>query len=836
MIAIFLYIHKIFILKMRYLNKRSDFIKINEEITAGTGGPFHNDLGWNDSLLGRLINHTIRKSKIQLKVSSVKDLVSRLEKSFDGIILENKLNSISDESKLKVSDITIYMFFKNLIDGVNSGKSISELIDLTDAAIKNSKSLNNEKIDKELNDFRRFLLGQEDIDSNDTDDSDDSDSNVDDKGNYPLMIKNLRALSEILINYNKTISVSSEINYTIKSGDTLRKIQSDFSINKKKLSIEQIKDRNVKFGEFKDEQNLPAGVKILLEAFGDKKSNDSSNVLGNEDHSSQALKKLKNSINILISSKDKGISVDNKLISSFISESNNTDSKILIKGLFKEIMRYLVGDKKQTIQEKDALFVEGIDTLGSEKTLVIIAEKYARFAKRALQFDKTNLYGGYGELGNSLKSFVESLKVLMTSNSISEGFYKYDDFVKILNEKKFNLSDLSIKVKEFFDNNCKTVISYSVENESVSKIENEMKNSKSDSISFQMDSVVEVIKLFNRAYKLYTVQTITKRSENVDTNTLSEYTSFGGSGESGRSGPYRNNKLFNIWEDGVYSVLGDRKYQAIFTKNANLKLPKVTNPSFFRDEDWEIKSNAGQNLRTFMSKMLDGDNIYRSTDGVGQIHTLIEKYFGTETSKEVSTLFRKDKDSLENTKMANKIYENSTKLEFSKSNKNFVSRSIFMIDCTIGDKTDSSQRTFYINFIENGVVYLTGNVGTTKIQKYLYATKDTKFSVDNGDFPRSFALIDTSSIYTRIKQDDFNNLIKSGSKIKMTNCTSSGSGSIKTDEVSIKGVYWLVNEKDELYRIPKEDKENLKKIINSLGEKDGAWIKSSHGDIKIIKA
>ena len=38
-----------------------DLVKINEDVE--NSGPFANDIPWGDSLLGRLINSTIRKAK-----------------------------------------------------------------------------------------------------------------------------------------------------------------------------------------------------------------------------------------------------------------------------------------------------------------------------------------------------------------------------------------------------------------------------------------------------------------------------------------------------------------------------------------------------------------------------------------------------------------------------------------------------------------------------------------------------------------------------------------------------------------------------------------------------
>ena len=48
-------------------------------------GPFHNDIGWNDSLLGRFINHLVRKAKIMIGKMQIKGLTSILKSTFDEI-------------------------------------------------------------------------------------------------------------------------------------------------------------------------------------------------------------------------------------------------------------------------------------------------------------------------------------------------------------------------------------------------------------------------------------------------------------------------------------------------------------------------------------------------------------------------------------------------------------------------------------------------------------------------------------------------------------------------------------------------------------------------------
>lgn len=106
-----------------------------------------------------------------------------------------------------------------------------------------------------------------------------------------------------------------------------------------------------------------------------------------------------------------------------------------------------------------------------------------------------------------------------------------------------------------------------------------------------------------------------------------EYTSFGGgspasAGESG--GPYRNNKLFSTWYDGVMDIMKDKKYQPIFNMATRIKVGN------------EFIDKAGANLRKFMSDMLDGDDFYKSgKDGQGAQAKFLDKYFGYKDDKDL---------------------------------------------------------------------------------------------------------------------------------------------------------------------------------------------------------
>jgi hypothetical protein len=113
---------------MRYLNKREDFLKQKKHIkgvpyetlleVTSSAGPFANDVGWNDSLLGRLINHAIRKARIAAKVPTIKRLIDRLKIEFDQIVGQSTVFSLEEEDQILKIRIEISEFFKKLIEAV----------------------------------------------------------------------------------------------------------------------------------------------------------------------------------------------------------------------------------------------------------------------------------------------------------------------------------------------------------------------------------------------------------------------------------------------------------------------------------------------------------------------------------------------------------------------------------------------------------------------------------------------------------------------------------------------------------------------------------------------
>ena len=753
---------------MKYLNSRDEFLKksknkIDEyksieskdlEVINEDSGPFANDVSWNDSLLGRLINSTIRKAKVGVNLVRIKLVNKRLEGAFDDLLGQSAVAGLTKEDKSEYNKVIIFSFLENLKTAIEEESNVGEIKGLTDESIKNIEDVvektpadeltmdkdNLLNLIKQLKEFRKFLEQFKDAeggkttgeDESETEESETEESETEDASKtedetstasqsmYPNMVKTLKSLALVLSNYKQVKIVTdtkiksgteTKIQHTTLAGDTIEKIQKDIKANPKKLSAADIRTKNTQvLAKYpKDNQTIPAGLVLVMEnsifeAFGDGGSPDRANIKGGEDNLTQAFTKLKKAIEILESPKDKGIGVDVKFLNDITSKSLDSKNKEVINSLFMEINRYLVGDKKATLNASTTpLYKESIEIISDKNKKIIVAEKIARFTKTALQFDKEGLYGGLGETGKSLQSFVESIKSIMTlksseqkteAPSTTETKFKVGDVVKWKNKEGKEISKKIEKIKdgsyyfttsdgkeyskkeseltkESIISRYSKFISYIKEAEEsqgevsdptvmttsqkitdwwdkkidikefvLTRSQSEKiriaieKIEKSDAITITgLDPIIEIVKVFNRAYKLHTTQVIPSQRTGgkVSNKTFMEYTSFGGgspesAGTSG--GPYRNNVIFNQWENAVQNIMKDTRYQRIFREETTLKTA-----------DGNLIKEAGKNLLKFMNDMLDGDDLYKgsergATGAKGSQAAFIEKYFGpTEEQK-----------------------------------------------------------------------------------------------------------------------------------------------------------------------------------------------------------
>jgi hypothetical protein len=673
-------------------------------LSSGKPIAFSNDIAWGDSLLGRLINSVIRKAKIGINLVRIKNVIRQLEGNFERIVADSAILAAGEETQKEVTRLVISSLIGTLNDAVEKGEKVKTIISIVDSTIESVKSADLEEDKKknlieQLEEFKKFLSqfdpedgvdseSDEDEDENDKDENGENDEKesltYDSPNSYVIMIKNLKSLSLILANYKSVKIVGSAVNkeqtsqnvekikYTTVAGDTVEKIQKNLKANPKKLAAADIRTKNPKvLTKYpKDNQTMPAGLVLIMEryslmeakdpspvvknSFSTGGSADRGNIKSGEDHLTQAFTKIKKDIEVLISPKEKGIGVDVNFINDITSKSLDSKNKEIIKSFYKEINRYLVGDKKSTIQEKDALYKESIEVITDKNKRVIVAEKIARFTKRAIQFDGENLYGGLGNLSKPLEDFVVGIKQIMKmtegkkeepkkdsddkkQESAQSNLLKYNRFLLIREADEKNeeteASDpktqkTSDKIKDYFGKKF-NLKEWVIEKTEVKKVENNIKNIKQDSVTLDsIDPIIEIVKLFNRAYKIHTVNVIPggRSGGKVSRSVFNEYTPLGGSGGYGgggdlsavSQGPYRNNAIFDQWESAVQDIMKNRKYEPIFHKDTMIRVG---------DKE---KKGAGTILRQFMTDLLDGDKLYKgdSSDKGGAQKKMLDKYFG----------------------------------------------------------------------------------------------------------------------------------------------------------------------------------------------------------------
>lgn len=837
-------------------------------------GPFSNDIGWNDSLLGRFINHLVRKAKIMIGKMQIKGLTRRLKSTFDEILASGKMMEMSKEDKSATAKVILYTFFWELTQAVDNGEKVLIIRKLTNDAILNLNKCTDfdEKsvLLKELEDFLKFLEqfkdedGESDVEGESEKESEVSES----KGVYFQMVKNLKSLSLILSNYKK-VELNTNIStktykdssdkrvYITKVGDTVQKIQQNPKVNIKKLDTKTIRVKNKKLSKYpKDTDLIEVGTELVLEnsnlfenTIGTGAGVDRSNVKSGEDHLTQAFTKLKSDIEVLISPKEKGIGVDFNSLNELVKNSNDTKNKEYIKLLYSEIKRYLVGDKKVTLQEKDPLFKESLN-ISIPKERIVIAEKIARFSKRALQFKGTNLEGGLGDLKTPLLDFIKSLDIILKSEiktEVKESLFKYSGFITRLNEAdestdeesenptqsgkagELSTGSVSEKIKDYFDKNCKGVRAFTIDKTEALKISENLENTKADQFAIDgFDPIIEIVRIYNRAYKIYMTPIISKRSEKItggtsgpSAGTLMEYTPMG----SGGNGPYRNNKIFNIWEDAIFDILGNRDYQVIFDKKTMLRVGD------------ELRPGKGASLRKFMTDLLDGDSLYgpnaTSEESKGAQAKLLNKYFGDDNGEIKPGSFEVPGDpnaTKEGSDMQADVQKAQKKLKFVNSKTLKVmgnTGTIFILSVTDNDGVNK-QYTFFCTEKENGsfgLIYsrsfgafsdlLTTSIGSNKVDKGdCVNLVDTKSQTNGNKF---------TSFYTKLKFDNISEYLKAGKKIKLGHTEGTDFSASKEEELTITNLYWLTKEgedkKQSLFRISEpKDLEKARAWFNRHGK------------------
>jgi hypothetical protein len=334
---------------------------------------------------------------------------------------------------------------------------------------------------------------------------------------------------------------------------------------------------------------------------------------------------------------------------------------------------------------------------------------------------------------------------------------------------------------------------------------------KKDSYKIRgIDPIINILKLFNRAYKLHTTDVIPGgRSDGaVDRYTYNEYTAFGsGSTPNAISnGPYRHKKTFNMWEDAVLDIFADRKYQPIFDPKTQIIVGD------------KVKEGGGTALRKMMTDLLDGDNLYKgdSKDAGSAQKKMLDRYFGDiedfskiETPK-LSLPSDPGKDGTttndldNNSKIANEIedlkyvFDTTEELKESSVIKDKKYKGSFFQIKGKNESNEDSTLYCFVQEYERTYLYLVYSRSFYYFKKYIENQGGGSPTFDKGDSGANLRLgKDEKLLYgTAILFEDFNQILnKKIAKIQLNSVSSDAKNPVLEEKVEFTplSVYWLAN-------------------------------------------
>ena len=578
---------------------------------------------------------------------------------------------------------------------------------------------------------------------------------------------------------------------------------------------------------------------------------------GNEDAEKakilKALSKYRDSIKALSDNNKMPVTIE--LIKDILNNKEKYAKNIPV--LYREIKEYMVGKKKATLNYTPDKLIEAQDlsnkqvgdALGKDSSEIIEVEgkkyyvsdmawKISKFALRTYQVNDAQIYDVLSAVSEPTKNFVNTLKQLNNKieakkesrllNYIGFKLIREADDVQtgatssvqsqVQSQAQTDRTEpnvvtsgtVSERIKDFFDKNCKTVRTYVMEKTEIIKIcENfdKITEQKKDTFIIPgMDPIIQIVRLFNRAYKLHTVPTISKRKDGkVSPTVYKDYTSFGGNSGSGSlngwAGPFRNNRIFNLWEDAVLSIMGNRKYEFIFTTKTKLRLPKVPNPT--RKEDYEFREGAGAKLRTFMNDMLDGDELYKDGTTQGAQKRFIEKYFGDLKEEEVkNTTIPGSDDATVNSETSTAIAKSTQIANFTKNqivNAPWKKGMVFAALTTESDKDGNPIDVTRYFMIEgpNAVSFCKSMFFYDKLitkSENADVMDGRKWKVEKGDLSnmeeRAQGNDKFEIRYTKDKKA-LDQIFKSENKLTITYNTGGDKDTDNTKSFKIKEIFWL---------------------------------------------
>lgn len=755
---------------MRYLNKRDEFLKNynnivsikekytpeskNDQLITEDSGPFANDIGWGDSLLGRLISSTIRKAKIGANLLRIKAVEARLREAMDELLLSTSVAELDENDKKLYARVLISTYLIAIQEGVEKGDPKSELVSLTESAIgavnQNKDLEDKNELLRQLNEWLKFLNEfEEEEEQGESQDSEEAMGATEAQfGNFKHLFNMLlifKGIETERIEYNRNrtaTGTASTTTGTASTGTASTAGQGTTTTTTTKKNPaggggnintgQNVGTRQnmsislLKYGEFKSINEGIGGVvggvvgkiwKFITGGKDERKLDKETESLWNSlnqiykmfvhagEVGSGGILSKDSEFHKFLKLTPEQIEENPKLkltynryktniskIYTFVRSANGiTEGVDDILGKSEDMGKKIATLYSVTKTKPDGSFPQYPGTIGEVwDELVENIEGFNKYMKNVLAVESKWKVGDKvswtsDETGNTISKEVLRIdgKKLVFKDNKGQEYTKFMSEVEKLEESvmfiinednttpqvqlqsQAEAQEEDGEVSGWKNQNSITRIQdwwgkkmdikrWVLEKTEVDKVrinlEKKLAEKKDSVVIDNMDPILEIVKVFNRAYKLHTTQVIpTGRSGGkVSNKTFMEYHCFGSgspanAGEGG--GPYRNNAIFNQWEDCVNDVKKDKRYQCIFNVGTRLKVGN------------EYIEKAGMNLRKFMTDMLDGDELYKGGSGKeqGAQAKFLDKYFGYKSTEDGKDTYYNDNDRDTVTGLANGI-------------------------------------------------------------------------------------------------------------------------------------------------------------------------------------
>ena len=766
---------------MRYLKQREEFIKNNKfsnySLIKEDSGPLANEIPWGDSLLGRLINSVIRKAEIGMNLVRIDSVIDRLKGEFDKLIADSVVKTLDKKDAILIFKIKISTLLGKLKEAVDKGEDVEIIKSITKDLIKDVEGY--VATSPEGDDAKKDILSKlnEFLKSLDTK----KEGKPTEKGLITIhskLVENFTSVYNILCHYHKM---------KVETGNVQKK-----SMEKEKASK--------KFGE--------AGKKVPTRDLIKKES-----ILNEQTESTDA--NLLKSIKPLYDYSNKKYfnfpEDEGQRKSEFLNIIGNNQNKSPLVKIY-TIIRKKLGVNESLVQ------------------FLTRPEDIANFVFTIYQTTKTKEAGDFAGIGDMMKTeiakFNSTMKEILSFKSAPKEnnapvepktesiLYKYSQFIKEAEETpvKEESPKKEEPKKEEGDESIKEIFykifstdylnKWVITEETAKRLEIEMdKANVSKSIVINgIDPIMEIVKIFNRAWKLHTVANIPsgRTGEKVSSRTKRDYYYMGTGNEpkgadAGGAGPWRIRTIYDKWESDVQDIMKNSKYQVIFNKDTTIKVGEADTRI---NVDKERKEGGGRALLKFMNSMLDGDDLYRK----GAQAAFINQYFGIQVDDE-SLGFKGDKTIIDKTTEGLK---ETTKYSFKKVEslpdgtllKEGDIRKFFSIKYNDGKK---NTKYFFIDKIEGDNVFVKFSPSFHQFKQYLKKKGGVDLSKDivvlekdttKNDYPIYYGRFSSSILPIKggktIKISGFN--ITDYIKSKLTKKETGKATEPKKEEITITGI------------------------------------------------